>query len=749
MGQAEKAARSFGKAAENSEDDVKKLGKTAKQAGEEVKRFGDDFQTAANKADKAFSNLKSTIIGLGIGQALKTSITDAMNAVESESLFEVSLGDYANKARAWSEEMSKSLALDGYALRKNVGTLYSMTTSMGLSKDASYELSTGLSALAEDMASFYNLSSDEAFTKLRSGLTGEAEPLKAIGILVDEATVKQYAYRSGIAKTGEELTQQEKVLARYAAILGQTANAQGDLARTMDSPANQLRATMNDLKQVSIEFGMALMPIVQTGLPILRQGIEDIAPVATTFASGLSFIGQALQILENPVARGIVYAGVAAAAIRKLNLAIGSTASGLILIGSILTFVLGKYAEAEQKAEDTVATSMDGATVAINSATTSTENLADSFGEVEKAVNRLAGFDEITKLSGGSSGLVSSQFANIANSADDAAAAVADYENAISSLSSGGYSTDFGIDLTKVDWAKLKEDVEALGNDIVTAFTGSEEESYQALKRLNDRVSILFGEEFTKFWQGVGNDIYTAFNGAENDSYAALYRLNERIKQIPFGDVFVDTFKKAGEGFERIASGIELLKNGDFAGAISKFSEAASNENTVATAGAFASITRGNPMFNVGAAVLNSELGQKAVDYVGDYADAVSESDKTRENILKDKGFQVAEGFLEGVDNFGKDFATLGQGEMASTWGIVEGWSNFWQGIGRWIAESTSGEVTTPVTREDVHTIVNNPTTTANGNVTITNKIELDGEPIKQWTKDWQSEDVSVTNGKQ
>ena len=154
-------------------------------------------------------------------------------------------------------------------------------------------------------------------------------------------------------------------------------------------------------------------------------------------------------------------------------------------------------------------------------------------------------------------------------------------------------------------------------------------------------------------------------------------------------------------------------------------------------------------MFNVGAAVLNSELGQKAVDYVGDYADAVSESDKTRENILKDKGFQVAEGFLEGVDNFGKDFATLGQGEMASTWGIVEGWSNFWQGIGRWIAESTSGEVTTPVTREDVHTIVNNPTTMAGGNVTITNKIELDGEPIKQWTKDWQSEDVSVTNGKQ
>ncbi|MBQ7834813.1 MAG: hypothetical protein IJ385_03430 [Ruminiclostridium sp.] len=103
MGQAEKAAKSFGETVKSGEEKVSKFGKTAKQSGEQVKKFGDDSQTAANKAEKAFSGLKNTIIGLGIGQALKTSITDAMNAVESESLFEVSLGDYANKARAWSE----------------------------------------------------------------------------------------------------------------------------------------------------------------------------------------------------------------------------------------------------------------------------------------------------------------------------------------------------------------------------------------------------------------------------------------------------------------------------------------------------------------------------------------------------------------------------------------------------------------------------------------------------------------------
>lgn len=116
-----------------------------------------------------------------------------------------------------------------------------MTSSMGVAEDNALKMSKGISLLSEDMASFYNLDSSEAFNKLRAGLTGETEPLKALGILVDENTVKQAVYSEGIAQNGAELTQQQKVLARYVAILKQTGNAQGDLARTIDSPANQLR----------------------------------------------------------------------------------------------------------------------------------------------------------------------------------------------------------------------------------------------------------------------------------------------------------------------------------------------------------------------------------------------------------------------------------------------------------------------------------------------------------------------------
>lgn len=715
-----------------------------------AKEFGDASEKAADKAEKAFSNLKSTIIGLGIGQALKTSITDAMNAVESESLFEVSLGKYANQARAWSEEMSSALSLDGYALRKNLGTLYNMTTSMGLTKDKAYELSTGLTALAEDMASFYNLSSEEAFVKLRSGITGEAEPLKAIGILLNETAVEQAAYRHGIAETGTALTDQQKVLARYAAILDQTANAQGDLARTMDSPSNQLRATMNDLKQASIEFGMALMPIVQTALPVLREVISDIKPVAANAASGLSVIGTALQLLESPAARGIAYVALATAAIRKLNMSLGSTMTGLLLIGSVLTYIIGEYSTAEEKADDVVSTTFDGASIAADGAKESTDKFAKSLGEAGKAAARLAGFDEITKLSGGSSGNLGAQFYEAADAAENATSFIEDYEKALASVSEGNWNVSPELDLSKVDWGRLQADIKQISDDFTAIFTGDEQERYEALKRLDEKIRELFGDEWSDFWGDVGKDIFNAFNdfGSE-ESYRALYNLNERIKEIPFGETISETFKKAGEGLHNITLGIQKLAEGNIEEALSYFSSAVGLGSDAAT------FTSGSFLFGPVGGILTqnlfSEDVQNAADTATKYFEALAQGDATTATIIKDKGDKATQDALKTVNNFGMDLLTLGQGEMAPvTWDIVNWWSDTFQGLGSWIAESTkanTSEVTAPVTREDVYTMTQNAPG-AGTPIQIHNTIELDGEPVKSWTRNWQSEDVAITNGR-
>lgn len=240
----------------------------------------------------AFKKLKTGIVALGIGKVIADSIKTGMDAVESDNLFETSLGKYADEVKSWSNEISEALGLNAVAMRKNTGVIFNMTSSMGVAEDNALKMSKGISLLTEDMASFYNLDSSEAFNKLRAGLTGETEPLKALGILVDENTIKQVAYSEGIAETGSELTQQQKVLARYVAILKQTGNAQGDLARTIDSPSNQLRILKNQVSQLGLAFSNFLLPVVSAVLPYITAFTKVITVALNSLSKFLGLGGK-------------------------------------------------------------------------------------------------------------------------------------------------------------------------------------------------------------------------------------------------------------------------------------------------------------------------------------------------------------------------------------------------------------------------------------------------------------------------
>ena len=248
-----------------------------------------NLQKSASKStsgvSSAFKKLKTGIVALGIGKVIKDSIQSGMDAIESDSLFETVMGNNADAVKAWSNTVADTLGLSAVAMQKNIGVIYNMTSSMGVAGDNALKMSKGVSVLAEDMASFYNLDSAEAFNKLRAGLTGETEPLKALGILVDENTVKQVAYSEGIAQNGAELTNQQKVLARYVAILKQTGNAQGDLARTLNSPSNMLRSLKQSVTNLGIAFSKILMPVVQAVLPWLNALAKVATQAVTSLAS--------------------------------------------------------------------------------------------------------------------------------------------------------------------------------------------------------------------------------------------------------------------------------------------------------------------------------------------------------------------------------------------------------------------------------------------------------------------------------
>ena len=256
----------------------------------QVSRMEKQVNKSLGNIKNIFGRVGKWIAALGIGKAIKDSIITAMDSIESDSMFDTVFGPLANDVRQWSEELQNALGLNGYAIRENVATLYNMTKSMGLASSEALKLSKDMTLLAEDMASFYNLNSSEAFNKIRAGLTGETEPLKQLGILVDENTIKQYAYANGIAVAGSELSNNEKVMARYIAISQQTATANGDLARTINSPANQLRILKNNLNLLKIELGNAFMQIVQVVLPILNsfaQALVKITSVVSRFMNVL------------------------------------------------------------------------------------------------------------------------------------------------------------------------------------------------------------------------------------------------------------------------------------------------------------------------------------------------------------------------------------------------------------------------------------------------------------------------------
>jgi hypothetical protein len=311
------------------------LGKTAPAAMIAVRdataKAVDPTAALSGSLTKFASGARS--FGFGLTAAVTAPIVAAgaavvkfgMDAVESENLVSVSFGNMKSSADAWAAGLSRNLGLNRFETEKMAGTLFNMTTSMGLTRDAAFKMSTGVVQLAADMSSFRNIPMEEALNKIRSGLTGEAEPLKQIGILVNEATVKTYAYMNGIAKQGKELTEQQKVMARYGLILKQTSNDQGDLARTMDSPANQLRIMRARVEEAATSLGITLMPTIQSVIG----GIANLVPYIQSGVEWFTKLPSGVQLTA------IAFLGIAAAG-GPVLLLLSSMASSVVTLLPLL-----------------------------------------------------------------------------------------------------------------------------------------------------------------------------------------------------------------------------------------------------------------------------------------------------------------------------------------------------------------------------------------------------------------------------
>ena len=275
---------------------------TMKKTVARTNAFGDAFKNVqARMSENAGTGLVGGLASVGLRAASQHIIELGNNATETDNLVKESFGGMTGQADAWSKALQRSVGVSARETQRQAAVFNTMFDSMGIGQETAFDMSKGLTQLSGDMASFYNLSGTEAFDKLRAGITGEAEPLKALGILLNEETVKQHAYAAGIAKTGAKLTEQEKVLARYVAIMAQTKKAQGDLTRTKISGANLARAYETAKNEALTTMGKGAAGVRSAELrlvtPLMNQ-LSTRAPGALQAAgAGLEVASQAAPIL--------------------------------------------------------------------------------------------------------------------------------------------------------------------------------------------------------------------------------------------------------------------------------------------------------------------------------------------------------------------------------------------------------------------------------------------------------------------
>ena len=245
-----------------------------------VKNAQDSMNSLKSKSAElglALQNLGKTMtVAVSIPLALmaKDAIMAASAYEESLNKVKVVFEKNSDAIISWSENASKNLKMTKQEALEAAATFGNLFDTIGLTADKNAEMSMSLVQLAADMASLHNISPEEALMKLRSGLVGEVEPLRTVGVLLNETAVKAKAMEMGLANSNGELSEAAKVQARYALILEQTVNAQGDLARTSGSFANQLRGLKSNWGDFLKIVGDQLLPIVTKLLTKLNEFLE-------------------------------------------------------------------------------------------------------------------------------------------------------------------------------------------------------------------------------------------------------------------------------------------------------------------------------------------------------------------------------------------------------------------------------------------------------------------------------------------
>ena len=365
----------------------------------------------------------------------KSCLELGSNLSEVQNVVDVTFGNLNSEVDKFAQNAIEQFGLGQTVTKKYVGTFGAMAKAFDFNNQAALEMSETLTGLVGDVASFYNLSSDEAFTKLKSVFTGETETLKDLGIVMTQTALDQYAMANGFGKTTSKMTEQEKTALRYQFVLDKLSLAQGDFARTSDSWANQTRVLSLRFDELKATLGQGFINLF------------------TPIVQGINWVISKLQVLADA-------------------------------FKSFTEFITGKKSNSSSGV-GSVANDLTGVTDSANNASGAVSNIGNSAKKAAKDMKTLAAFDTANILqsnsddssSSGGGGAGSSGGLDFGNSLSDTMQeansemdAFMQKAHELVNIFKQGFSEGFG----KFDFSSINHSIEGIKSNLVDIFTTPE-----------------------------------------------------------------------------------------------------------------------------------------------------------------------------------------------------------------------------------------------------------------------------------
>lgn len=536
-----------------------------------VKKQSEDTSAGAMES---FKSLASGLASLGIGDMVKQAISLAgdlqQNIGGSESVFK----NYAGTIQKTAETAASSLGLSQSKYLATATKMGSLFQGSGFSVAQSADMVTQSMQRASDVASIMGISVDSAMEAVAGMAKGNFTMMDNLGVAINDTNLQIYAQEKGLGKLS---TTQQKVNAAMQMFLDKSDYAAGNYAKENDTYSGALTTFKAELEDFAAEAGTALLPLVQSVLPVLSGAFNALKPVIMTVAEAVGGLGGIVADIQAKIeaatpaqqtmmkiAIGMAVAIPAVTMATRLMAAAKAAYSGVLafLIPKQLTFAsalkatmgwigiivgaLALFGMATNKGTESVEDSSEKLkkeNEAASDASEGVDDVAESTDNLTDSVKRsLAGFDELNRLSGNSGTLASSVVSSDdVENAEGLAEAMSNVQEQV-----GGTSLETSLGL-KFDFDGLLDGLSGV------------------LNKANEIITDLFGEEFVEFFKDVGEDIFDIFNGNETEQYNALVRLNDRFKSL-FGDL--------GEGWsdfwQGIGEGIYKFANGDLLGGLEK-----------------------------------------------------------------------------------------------------------------------------------------------------------------------------------